>query len=444
LTDAYISDKVQKIHGRDEKMGAAPNYTHAARTAATAYSNGQFQSVVSLLRPHVNVAVKSSQGGLILAFSLLRTGEGDFALDVVERLLINGEATLDILQLRVLILQTQRKDTAANHALRQAIVFAPNEFGNTAKFTRGMDTLSIEDQVSWFKRARCLGGWNRDALALLIKCLRADSMPDAARSNILENVDDDFKAHWLRNSSKAGRLKQFIASCPPTQDAFWQSPDRGDLLETKKLIDLYQNLNEHYLVHGLSREDPPKRDLDDDNSLLSQMTRHLEAAAPISTPFDHVIYDRILPWEEYDQLKEQVSDATVAWSTDHYPDRGNISLAGTDDKDPWSRVARVLYRADFMTWVIWRLNAGKLWSMVRDAGFELRSDARITKDRHNYSLGPHKDVHSRFITGLFYIPLKLGQEDLGTHLYQKKQPGWTLDNGLHGNFEDFIPVKNVP
>ena len=444
MTGVYIFDKVQEIHDRDEKMGAALNYTHAARAAAAAYSNGQFAGVVDLLRPHVDVAVKNAQGGFLLAFSLMRTGERGFALEVVDRLLINGEAGLETLQLRVQVLQAQHKKAAANRALRQAIVFAPNEFGNSAKFTRGMTTLSIEDQVNWFKRARCLGGWNRDALAMLIKCLRADSMPDAARSIILKNIDDDFKAHWLRNSSKAGQLKQFLASCPPVHDAFWQSPEREDLLETRKLVDLYQNLNEYYLVHGLSREDPPERDLGGNNSLLSKMTRHLEAVTPISTPFDHVILDKILPWEEYHRLKRQVSDAAVSWSTNHYPDRGNIFLPSTDAGDPWSKIARILERADYMTWVIWRLNAGKLWSMVKDAGFELRSDARITKDRHNYSLGPHKDVHSRFITGLFYIPLKLGQEDLGTHLYRKKQPGWTLDNGLHGDFEDYTPVKNVP
>ena len=85
-----------------------------------------------------------------------------------------------------------------------------------------------------------------------------------------------------------------------------------------------------------------------------------------------------------------------------------------------------------------------LVSIIHDAGFKLIAEAKFTSDRQGYTLGPHKDAPSRFITGLFYVPLASGQEEFGTCLYRKKKQGWVFDNGMHGLFRDFNEVKRLP
>jgi hypothetical protein len=132
------------------------------------------------------------------------------------------------------------------------------------------------------------------------------------------------------------------------------------------------------------------------------------------------------------------------WGGNHeYPDRGD---AGFDDFDTdiMRSIGHALNDPAVVDAAILALGAAPLRRALADRGYRLVTSARVTRDRTNYALGPHRDHHSRFGSILFYLPADEPLMAAGTTLYVPKRGDLPFDHGRHYPFSDFLVDRRVP
>jgi hypothetical protein len=305
-------------------MSGVSSYGDALNKASLAHSRGHFADFVALLDPFREIVENDEVGGLLLAIALTRTARGDLAYLLSDRLLGNGRAGPELLQLRVLIEQSRGNEAAAQRALKAVLVFAPGDKGGTTKQARSAHHGSQDDVTIWFKRAYCLGANDFDVVQALVLHLTSDVVSDRARAAILDRVDEDFCVLWLRHASKSGLLREFRFHCPPAGNPLWRKPGRRDLEESRDLLDLFVRLNDVFREGPAPRDEAEPRVLAGANTLFTAMVDSLVAAERVTSPFSHLILRDIFPAEYYRALVERSRAAEVNWGTGRYPERGVV------------------------------------------------------------------------------------------------------------------------
>ena len=71
-------------------------------------------------------------------------------------------------------------------------------------------------------------------------------------------------------------------------------------------------------------------------------------------------------------------------------------------------------------------------------------NVKLTFDRRNYVLGPHRDHVSRFISCLFFLPFSDGNPEIGTSIYRPLKAIEYFDWGRHHPFEEFELLRTFP
>lgn len=181
------------------------------------------------------------------------------------------------------------------------------------------------------------------------------------------------------------------------------------------------------------------------SDLAEFMSARLRDGMLQRSPCPHFVQDGIFPPEVYAAMVNAVSGFTGwAWGGNHeYPDRGD---AGFDDfdTDVMGSVGRALNDPAMVDAAILALGGGPLRDALAERGYRLVTSARVTRDRTNYALGPHRDHHSRFGSILFYLPADDSLMAAGTALYVPKRDDLKFDYGRHYPFSDFQVDRIVP
>jgi tetratricopeptide (TPR) repeat protein len=181
------------------------------------------------------------------------------------------------------------------------------------------------------------------------------------------------------------------------------------------------------------------------SDLASQISARLREGTLNRAPSPHFVQDRIFPPQMYPAVAAAVSDFNGwIWGGNHeYPDRGD---AGFDDfgTDLMRSVGRALSDPTVMDAAVFALGAVPLRRALADRGYRLVASARVTRDRTNYALGPHRDHHSRFGSILFYLPSDDSLMEAGTAFYVPKQADLKFDHGRHYPFSDFQIDRTIP
>jgi hypothetical protein len=277
-----------------------------------------------------------------------------------------------------------------------------------------------------------LGGSNEVICDLL--SIKLASAPD----------DDALRERVGRLKLASGNLRGFLDIMPPGRSNFWNDTRRDDLRVRKRSIDQFLRLNQLYTSERKMQSAPPPH-FDPGNQLFKRITTNLRKASVDEEPFTYALLESFFPSEQYRTMAEHITRLPVTWGRyEPYADRGTIARSDLVVDKHWLGVAEILESREFLNWVVWRLRAGHFADLAREAGFDLKPNFKITIDRRNYSLGPHKDHPARFASALFYLPLDAYAEDLGTCIYRRKEPEWIFDNGLHGNFKDFELIRRIP
>jgi hypothetical protein len=143
-----------------------------------------------------------------------------------------------------------------------------------------------------------------------------------------------------------------------------------------------------------------------------------------------------MPPELYSRLIGSIPDIdTVRWGLNNYPDRADVTAPR--DVAAWGNLSDILGSDEFRELLVDAMGARAFADRIRDNGFELSSTFRLTLDRKNYALGPHRDHASRFIVCLVYLASPGDPEELGTSVYRPLKPITFDDRASHHFFDGF-------
>jgi tetratricopeptide (TPR) repeat protein len=178
------------------------------------------------------------------------------------------------------------------------------------------------------------------------------------------------------------------------------------------------------------------REMEINTPTLRHIANRLKDTIFHDAPFEHGYVEKLIPEDIYARLTSSIPNlGDVTWGLNEYPDRANVLTPR--DAGVWSDLAEDLSSSEFRDLLIDALGARPLANRILDEGFELTSSFRLTLDRANYALGPHRDHVSRFIVCLIYLASPGDPEELGTSIYRPLAPIKFDDHAAHHFFSGF-------
>tara|TARA_Y100001936_G_scaffold2433_1_gene2305 strand:- start:2914 stop:3606 length:693 start_codon:yes stop_codon:yes gene_type:complete len=157
----------------------------------------------------------------------------------------------------------------------------------------------------------------------------------------------------------------------------------------------------------------------------------------IETPYKHIMISDIFPDEFYDMLLEHIPSVSTYTSKPKYPGRQTMTLDDFDILDEkkkifWEEMYTFLRSDDFANILLKKFNISK-------NGI---SNLFLHKDLENFEVKPHRDVFSKLVTYLFYLPKDSSLSQLGTQMLVPND-GYVFDKNdtKHQDWENFTTVK---
>jgi FkbM family methyltransferase len=179
-------------------------------------------------------------------------------------------------------------------------------------------------------------------------------------------------------------------------------------------------------------------------------------------PYPYIVIDDIFPEDYYKEIAKNFPSIESAMSlgetgrvTNGSYEQRKVTLFNdehfkklTDEQRIfWTSFSEWLYSEEF---IINTLSRFSPWCINRIAEVQDRNeevklscDALIVHDKENYAIGPHTDAKHRLLTFLFYAPTNSDDSDLGTSIYECKDPSFVCPGGPHYDFKNFNEVKKV-
>jgi hypothetical protein len=161
--------------------------------------------------------------------------------------------------------------------------------------------------------------------------------------------------------------------------------------------------------------------------------------APINYyPYPHISIENIFPQEFYDSLLENLPNIDEYTPKPKYPGKHtltleNFDLLDDDKKYFWTQINSWLKSDDFSNLLLNKFSITKL-------GY---SDFYLHKDLNDFEVKPHRDLFSKLVTYLFYLPKDSSLDQLGTEILVPKPDVSIPDTTAHQNWEQFNIVRSA-
>jgi len=179
-------------------------------------------------------------------------------------------------------------------------------------------------------------------------------------------------------------------------------------------------------------------------------------------PYPYMVVDNIFPDKYYSEILKffpSVENAISLGETGRVTrgsyEQRKVSLFNdihfknftNEQRDFWTGFSDWLYSDEFISKVLTRFHPWCINRLAevedRNGEIKLSCDSLLVHDKENYSIGPHTDAKHRLLTFLFYTPESDADSDLGTSIYESKDPAFTCPGGPHYDFENFNELKRV-
>ena len=156
----------------------------------------------------------------------------------------------------------------------------------------------------------------------------------------------------------------------------------------------------------------------------------------IQEPYPHILISGVFPDEFYSVLLEQIPNTSTYTSKPKYPGRKTMTLDNFDildeeKKEFWKEIYGFLRSDKFTNILLQKFNISKNGV----------SDLFLHKDLENFEVTPHRDIFSKLITYLFYLPKDSSLSQLGTHMLVPKKGVVIEKTTKHQDWELFETVK---
>ena len=157
--------------------------------------------------------------------------------------------------------------------------------------------------------------------------------------------------------------------------------------------------------------------------------------APVYTyPYPHLLIENIFPEEFYAEIMKNIPETEKYTPKPLYPGKKTLTLENIDGLDEkkmefWKQIQIWLTSTDFSEILLKKFSIDKIG----------HSDYFLHKDLEEFEVKPHRDIYSKLVTYLFYLPEDDSLSKLGTDiLVPKKKVELTTK---HQNWDDFNIVK---
>ncbi|HEV8428021.1 MAG TPA: hypothetical protein VGQ41_09000 [Pyrinomonadaceae bacterium] len=193
---------------------------------------------------------------------------------------------------------------------------------------------------------------------------------------------------------------------------------------------------------------------------FSHFVNRLHDARVSLDPYPHFCLDNIFPLDYYQALLKNLPASTsyenlyevTTLKLDHFRhrDQRDMNAGWTNDLS----LEQKAFWDDFDTWFLGNDLAQAVLQTFPDqmnARFGAQNhwpavsvESQLIRHRPGYFLGPHSDLHTKFVVLLIYLAPNENMSHLGTSLYRPRDAGFACPNSTHYQFEDFIKVKTAP
>ena len=154
----------------------------------------------------------------------------------------------------------------------------------------------------------------------------------------------------------------------------------------------------------------------------------------IKEPYPHILISGIFPDEFYSVLLEQIPNVSAYTAKTKYGKTMTLeNFDGLDEqkKKFWKEVYGFLRSDKFASILLKKFNVSRNGV----------SDLFLHKDLDDFEVTPHRDIFSKLVTYLFYLPKDSSLSQLGTHMLIPKK-GVTIEKTTkHQDWKLFETVK---
>ena len=183
------------------------------------------------------------------------------------------------------------------------------------------------------------------------------------------------------------------------------------------------------------------------NKILEHVKNIILSSTVESTPFPHTYIKGIFPLDFYRQLLCNLPADDSFECTQGYENRLTLRVKNLEHLDIsnsvstfWGNLEKTLCSREVSLTLIELFDAGSYNTLC----YKLVPELFLTRDKCNYSIGPHTDIKSKFITTLFYLPENDELIEWGTTLYAPKDKNKKYEQGSkHYPFEGFDLQKQL-
>lgn len=180
-------------------------------------------------------------------------------------------------------------------------------------------------------------------------------------------------------------------------------------------------------------------------------------------PYPYIVIDDIFPEDYYKEILNHFPAIESAMSlgetgrvtNGHYEQRKvtlfndeHFGKLTEEQRSFWTSFSEWLYSEEFISSALSRFEPWCINRLAevqdRNEVVKLSCDALLVHDKENYAIGPHTDAKHRLLTFLFYAPPNHDDAELGTSIYECKDPSFVCPGGPHYDFENFNQVKKIP
>jgi hypothetical protein len=167
------------------------------------------------------------------------------------------------------------------------------------------------------------------------------------------------------------------------------------------------------------------------------MKYKIQNAVILTYPYPHILIENIFPQEFYNEIIKNIPTVQEFTPKPKYPGRMTLTLdeiGNLDDtkKEFWGKIETWLKSDDFANLLLNKF-------AIKKPGY---SDYFLHKDLEDFEVKPHKDVLSKLVTYLFYLPKDTSLHQLGTNILIPKENVDVEKSTKHQEWEKFSIVKS--
>ena len=186
------------------------------------------------------------------------------------------------------------------------------------------------------------------------------------------------------------------------------------------------------------------------------ISKNIDIADKLDEPFEHCIVDNILPQNIMDAIYlywplEVMVPIPETGRTKRYVERkvmlfqpNFLELLTEEKRNFWIELSRTLISTEIISscYDKFRFTLDK---RINHLGLlkNINSEMLVVSDSKDYSIGPHTDSRSRFISLLLYLSKDIKYMDSGTCFYKPINKNIPVQDLRHHKFGDFNLIKKI-